>query len=109
VTNIVIDMVLIGAVAFFVAKQRGKQRAIIPSNGPEIGLEQRPEAPARREPPALARAGTTAPATASTQIPAPAGSPHYLLGDRRAGARRDRMAETLAMMSGPGICTPTSR
>lgn len=109
VTNIVVDLVLIGAVAFFVTKRSGKQRAIIPTNMPEIGLGQRPEASTRREPRDPARAKKTASSIAPIQIPATASSPHYLLGGRHADARGDRMAEALAMMSGPGICTPTSR
>jgi hypothetical protein len=109
VTHILIDIVLVGAVAFSAARRIGRRRAITPTSVPEVRPEQGATTSVRREPPETARAKQTESATASIQTPTSPGFPQYLLGARRAGESGDRMAETLEMMSGPGICTPNSR
>lgn len=43
---------------------------------------------------------------AAISVPRAATSPAYLLSRRRSGDGRDRTAETMAMLSGPGLCTP---
>ena len=109
VTHILIDVVLVSAVAFLAARRISGRRAITPTSVPEAGPELRPRTSVRRERPETAPAKSTASATASIQTPISVGFPHYLLGGQRAGKRGDRMAETMDMMSGPGICTPNSR
>jgi hypothetical protein len=109
VTHILVDIILVSAVAFWAARQIGRGRAITPTNVPEVMPEQRPMTSVPRVRPETARAIKTASAKASIQTPMSVGFPHYLLDGRRAGERGDRMAETLDMMSGPGICTPKIR
>jgi hypothetical protein len=100
VTNVLIDIVLVGIVAFVVRK-RARGRRVTPAS----------PTPARfvpREPaPALAEAST--PVTTTSRPETGAASRAYLLGGRPAAGRSDRMAEAMAMMSGPGICTPPLR
>ena len=104
VAHILIDIVLIGVIALFTTKKLGKRQAVIPASVPEGWLEQ--PGIARREPFEPAHAEPPPPVPAATGLPASADSPSYLLGGRRTGRRSDRMAAALAMMAGPGICTP---
>lgn len=98
-----IDVLLVIMIAFFVVRQKARRQTVTPGPEPEIrrDLPSRPSPPAtHRGPPRAARA-TTVPV--QRRDPAPARGHSYLLGGRRGGGR---MAATMEVMAGPGICTP---
>lgn len=97
VTNVLIDIVLLGIVAFAASKRIGRHRAVSPA-GPNSFVS-------REQPVAVAVEAPTR-ATAAPRAEAAMTLPAYILGGERAVGSGDSMAETLAMMSGPGICTP---
>jgi hypothetical protein len=99
--NIVLDIVLIGAFAAFAIRSRRRRRTAPPEM--EHGAQQtRIAVSVRRESPAKAR---TQPVTPPMAPATPVRRPDYLLGGRATGAA-DRVAATMDMMSGPGLCTP---
>lgn len=98
--NLLIDIVLVGIVAFAARKRVGRQRVVDPA-GP-----LRPTSFVPREPPKAVSVAAPTRAAPTDQTETSPASPAYLLSGQRAAGRRDKMAETLAMMSGPGICTP---
>jgi hypothetical protein len=103
VNSVLIDIVLVGIVAFAARKRVGRQRVVDPA-GPARQTGFVP-----REPPKAGSVAAPTRAATTDQAETSAASPTYLVGGQRAGGRRDSMAETLAMMSGPGICTPRPR
>jgi hypothetical protein len=112
VTQILIDILLIGVVAYVVTRRKATPRVIAPTPEPEARPSDQPEPAIRRAPPQPVAARKPAAPIAPRAIPAahtPTTSPHYLLGGPHPGQRRDAMAETLGMMSGPGLCTPVRR
>jgi len=103
VTNVLIDIILVGIVAFAARKRMGGRRVVNPA------------APAERttfvlrEPPKAASVEAPICAAATNRTETSVALPAYIVSGRRTGGSGDRMAETLAMMSGPGICTPRQR
>lgn len=97
VTNVLIDILLIGIVAFAASKRIGRQRAPNPAG-------QNSFVP--RGPPKVTSVDASTPVAPTHRIETATTLPAYILHGDRAGGDGDRMAETLAIMSGPGICTP---
>ena len=102
-TNVLIDIILVGIVAF-VARKRGGSRRVVNPAGPLQPTGFVPREPSK----AVSRAAPTV-AAPTSQTDIPVASTTYLVSGQRAAGRGDSMAETLAMMAGPGICTPRPR
>lgn len=96
-----IALFLLGAFVSNKAGLFGKRR-ITPRAVPEMRPERRVFAPIYDEPPDPDEIEPASPAADAT----PVGQPAYLLDGRLARTAPDRMAATMAMMAGPGICTP---
>jgi hypothetical protein len=123
VAHILIDIVLIGFVAYAATRRKGRPRASTPTARAASRPEPGPHEAVRRAVPETTltkpTVGKKTEAQAAIQAPTfrvptsraatPTASSHYLLGAQRTDGRRDRMAETLEMMAGPGICTPIDR